>query len=116
MRTEEVENIHLIHKWKYSCFSLRCIYNRESIDECQIETNKFVKPWVQKELSALPPFANFTDAEFHNEVVVIDKYYDRVSNMVREGNVFIVIAPIYNPENVHYCLLRCIRSKSILLQ
>ena len=49
-------------------------------------------------------------------MVVIDKDYDRVSDMVRKGNVFFVITPTYNLENVHYYLLRCTRSKSTLMQ
>ena len=51
-----------------------------------------------------------------NEVVVIDNDYDHVSNMVREGDVFIVIAPENNQEKVHYYLLQCIMSKSTFLQ
>ena len=54
--------------------------------------------------------------EMDNEVVVIDNDYDRVSDMVREGDVFAVIAPKNNQEKVHYYLLRCTMSKSTLLQ
>ena len=51
-----------------------------------------------------------------NEMAVIDNYYDRVSDMVREGDVFAVITPENNQEKVHYYLLRCTMSKSMLLQ
>ena len=37
---------------------------------------------------------------------MIDKDYDRVSDLVREGDAFVVIAPVDNPEKVHYYLLR----------
>ena len=56
-------------------------------------------------MTPLPPFGNVTDKEMDNEVVVIDNYYDHVSDMVREGDVFIVIAPENNQEKVHYYLL-----------
>jgi len=67
-------------------------------------------------LPPFPPFGNITDAEHDNEVVVIDKDYDLVYDMVREGDVFVVIALVYNLEKVHYYLLRCTRSKSTLMQ
>ena len=46
----------------------------------------------------LPPFGNINDVERDNEAqVVIDKDYDHVSDLVREGDVFVVIAPVDNP-------------------
>ena len=47
---------------------------------------------------------------------MIDKDYDNVSDLVREGDVFFVIAQVDNLEKVHYYLLRCTRAKSTLLQ
>ena len=38
------------------------------------------------------------------------------SDLVRQGDVFSIIAPVDNPQKVHYYLLRCTRSKSMLLQ
>ena len=67
-------------------------------------------------MTPFPPFGNITDVERDNEVVVIDKDYDRVFDMVREGDVFVVITMIDNPKKVHYYLLRCTRSKSTLMQ
>ena len=49
-------------------------------------------------MTPLPPFGNIIDVENGNEVCVIDKDYDRVSDLVREGDVFTVIAPVDNPE------------------
>ena len=46
----------------------------------------------------LPPFGNISDVEHDNETLVIEKYYDHVSDLVREGDVFVVIAPVDNPE------------------
>ena len=68
------------------------------MDECQNQTNKFVKPWRHQELTPLPPFGKISGVEHDNEALVIDKDYDRVSDLVREGDVFVVIAPIDNPE------------------
>ena len=50
----------------------------------------------------MPPVGNLTDAEMENEVDVIDKDYDHVFDMVREGDVFVVIALENNIEKVHY--------------
>ena len=75
-----------------------------------------MKPWRHQELTPVPPFGNISDVEHDNEVLVIDKDYDRVSDLVREGDVFAIIAPVDNPEKVHYYLLRCTRSKSTLMQ
>ena len=47
---------------------------------------------------------------------MIDKDYDRVPDLAREGDVFDVIAPVDNLEKVYYYLLRCTRSKSMLMQ
>ena len=109
-------NVHAIDKQKYYCLCLACIDDVESLDECQNKTNKFVKPWKHQELTPLPPFGNISDVEHDNEALVIDKDYDRVSNLVREGDVFVVIAQVDYPEKVHYYLLRCTRPKSTLLQ
>ena len=68
------------------------------MDECQIQTNKFVKPWRHQELTPFPPFGNINDVKRDNEALVIDKHYDRVSDLVREGDVFVVIAPVDNPK------------------
>ena len=109
-------NIHCIEKRKCSCFCSACIDQTESIDECENQIKKFVQPWKLEQLTPLPPFGNVSDKEMDNEVVVIDNDYDRVSDMVREGDVFAVIAPENNQEKVHYYLLRCTMSKSTLLQ
>ena len=74
-----------------------------------------MKPWRHQELTPFPPFGNINDVEHDNEALVIDKDYDRVSDFVREGDVFVVIAPVDNLENLHYYLLRCTRSKSMLM-
>ena len=111
-----MENIHAIKKRKYSYFFLACIDDVKSLDECQKQTNRFVKPWRHQELTPFPPFGITSDVEHNNEALVIDKDYDRVSDLVREGDVFAVIAPIDNPEKVHYYLLICTRSKITLMK
>ena len=70
----------------------------DSIDECENQIKNFFKPWKHEELTPLPPFGNVTDKEMENEVAAIDNDYDRVFYMVREGDVFIVIAPENNQE------------------
>ena len=67
-------------------------------------------------MTPLPPFVNVTDEDMKNEVVVIDKDYDRVFYMVKEGDVFTIIAQENNPETVHYYLLWCTMSKCMLMQ
>ena len=68
-------------------------------------------------MTPFPPFGNISDVERNNEAqVVIEKDYDRVFYLVREGDVFVVIAPVDNPEKLHYYLLRCTRSKITLMQ
>ena len=67
-------------------------------------------------MTPLPPFGNISDVERDNEALVIDKYYDHVSNLVREGDVFVVITPVDNLEKLHYYLLRCTRLKIMLMQ
>ena len=67
-------------------------------------------------MTPLPPFGNISDVEHDNEALVIDKDYDRLSDLVIEGDVFVVIALVANPEKVHYYLLRCTRSKIMLMQ
>ena len=47
---------------------------------------------------------------------MIENDYYCVSNLFREGDIFFVIAPVDNPEKVHYYLLRCTRSKITLMQ
>lgn len=49
-------------------------------------------------------------------MVVIDKDYYCVSDTVREGDLFVVIAPENNPENVHYYLLLCTKLKITLMK
>ena len=57
-----------------------------------------VEPQRHQELTPLPPFGIINNVERNNEALVIDKDYDRVSNLVREGDVFDVIAPVDNSE------------------
>ena len=67
-------------------------------------------------IDTIAPFGNISNVECDNEELVITKDYDRVSNLVREGDVFDFIASVDNLEKVHYYLLRCTRSKSTLMQ
>ena len=46
-----------------------------------------------RRIDTIAPIWNVTDKEMDNEVAVIDNDYDRVSDMVREGDVFVVITP-----------------------
>ena len=96
-------------------FFFACIDQTEFIDDCENQIKKFVKPWKHEELTPLPSFGNVTNKEMDNEVVVIDNDYDRIYDMVREGDVFTVIALENNQEKVHYYLLRCTTSKCPLL-
>lgn len=89
-------NIHCIEKWKCSCFCYACIDQTESIDECENQIKKLFQPWKHEQLTPFPPFGNVSDKEMDNEVVLINNDYDRVSDMVREGDVFVVIAPENN--------------------
>lgn len=111
-----MRNIHSIYKWKCSWFCLAFIDQTESTDDCQIQINKFFKLWIHEELTPLPPFGNLTDVEMDNQVVVIDKDYDFVFNMVRECDVFIIIISENNLKKVHYYLLWCTMSKCMLIQ
>ena len=56
-----------------------------------------MKPWRHQELTPLPLFGNINNLEHNNEALVIDKDYDHVSDLVREGDVFSIIASIDNP-------------------
>ena len=47
---------------------------------------------VHKHLIPLTPFGNLTYAYMDNEVAMIDKDYDHVFDMDREGDVFTIIA------------------------
>ena len=67
-------------------------------------------------IDTIDPFGNINDVECDNEAFVIEKDYDRVSDLVREGDVFVVIALVHNPKKVHYYLLILTRSKSTLMQ
>ena len=49
-------------------------------------------------MTPLPPFGNISNVEHDNEALVIDKDYDCVSDLVRAGDVFVVIAPVDNPK------------------
>ena len=49
-------------------------------------------------MTPLPSFGNISDVEHDNEVLVIDKDYDRVFDLAREGYVFASIALIDNLE------------------
>ena len=48
-------------------------------------------------MTPFPPFVNISDVERDNEALVIDKDYDCVSDLVREGDVFTVISLVDNP-------------------
>ena len=76
-------NIHFIEKRKCSCFFSACIDQTKSMDDCENQIKKFFKPWKHEELTPLLPFGNVTDKKMDNEVVVIDNYYDCVSDMIR---------------------------------
>lgn len=116
IRSENMKNIFPIKKWKYCCFCLTFIDDKESINQCVNHNNKYVKPWIHEELIPLHPHPRFTDEEMDNDFSMIDKDYDCLSNMVIEGDVFIVIELEYNPEKVHYYLLQCTKLKKTLIR
>ena len=91
-----MKNIHCIEKRKCSCFCFACIDQTKSIDDYENQIKKFVKTWKHKEFTPLPPFGNLTNKEIDNEVVVNENDYVHVFDMVREGGVFVVIAPENN--------------------
>ena len=49
-------------------------------------------------IDTISPFGNISDVEHDNEALVIDKDYDRVSDLVKVGDVFVFITPVDNPE------------------
>ena len=51
------------------------------------------------------PHINHIGEKMDNELAMIDKDYDCVFDMVREGDVFAIIASENNPYKVHYYLL-----------
>lgn len=106
-------SIHSIDKWNNSFIFLAYIDDVEATNEYQNQIINFFKPWEHKELITLPPFGNAIDEEMDNEMAMIDKDYDRVSNMVR----FLWCHwPKINPKKVHYYLMWCTKLKKTLMQ
>lgn len=50
IKSEKMINIFSIQKQKCSCLCLACIDDMDSTIECVNQNNKYVKPWIHKEM------------------------------------------------------------------
>jgi hypothetical protein len=107
--------IFAIETRKYACFCDFCI----NVDGCrldQCENDGYVEQWKYVPLIPKGPHPISTWEEMHTEEAMVSLDHDRVSDVVREGDVFVVIAPPNNEENVAYYLMRCTQIKSRLVR
>ena len=74
-----------LDKRKYSCFFDVCIDNTNSNDVC--ENNMYVKDWKHTKLNTKGKMSVAMFEEMQSEETTISSDGDRVSDLVREGNI-----------------------------
>ena len=87
VKTKLSTNVFSLDKRKYSCFFHVFINNRESNDVC--EKKMYVKYWKHAELNTKGKMSVAMSEEMKSEETTISSDGDRVSDLVREGNISI---------------------------
>ena len=85
IKTNSSRNVFLLDKRKYSCFCHVCIGNTKSNDVC--ENKMYVKDWKHTELNTKGKMFIVMFEEIQSEETTISFDGDRVSDLVREGNI-----------------------------
>ena len=76
-----------LDKRKYSCFCHVCIVNTTSNDVC--ENKLYVNDWKHTELNTKGKMSVEMFEEMQTEETTISSDGDQVSDLVREGNIWI---------------------------
>ena len=84
-KTKSSINVFELDKRKYSCFCPICIENTKSNDVC--ENKMYVKDWKHTELNTKGKMSIEMFEEMQSEVTTISSDGDRISDLVREGNI-----------------------------
>ena len=87
IKTKSPINVFALHKGKYSCFCHLCIDNTKSNDVC--ENNMYVNNWKHTELNTKGKMFVAMFEEMKSEETTISSNGYRVSDLVREGNIWI---------------------------
>ena len=85
IKTKSSRNVFALDKIKYSCFFHVCIDNTKSNDVC--ENKMYVKDWKHTELNTKGKMPVAMFEEMQSKETTISSDGDRVSNLVREGNI-----------------------------
>ena len=87
IKTKLSKNVFALDKRKYSCFCDVCIDNTKSNDVC--ENKMYVNDWKHTELNTKGKMSVAMFEEMQSEETTISSDGDRVSDLVREGNIWI---------------------------
>ena len=87
VKTKLSTNVFSLDKRKYSCFCYVCIDNTKFNDVC--ENKMYVKYWKHTELNTKGKMFVAMFEEMQSEETTISFDGDRVSDLVREGNISI---------------------------
>ena len=87
IKTNEYRNVFAFDKRKYSCFCHVCIDNTKSNDVC--ENKMYVKYWKHTKLNTEGKMFVSNFEEMKLEETIVSSEGDRVSDLVREGNISI---------------------------
>ena len=85
IKTKSSRNVFALDKRKYYCFCHVCIDNTKSNDVC--ENKMYVKDWKHTELNTKGKMSIAMFEEMHSKETTISFDGDRVSDLVREGNI-----------------------------
>ena len=87
IQTKLSTNVFALDKRKYSCFCDVCIDNTKSNHVC--EKKMYVNDWKHTELNTKGKISVAMFEEMQSEETTIPSDGDRVSDLVREGNIWI---------------------------
>ena len=85
IKTKSFRNVFSLDKRKYFCFCHVCIDNKQSKDIC--EKKMYVKYWKHTELNTKGKMSVAMFEEMQLEETTLSSDGDRVSDLVREGNI-----------------------------
>ncbi|KAH9328634.1 hypothetical protein KI387_000742, partial [Taxus chinensis] len=95
----------------YSCFCYECM--NKSYSECNSKKHGYVGEWKKVPLVVDDTYGSDHDDSFE-DVPLISTDYDHISGLVKQGDVFAVIAEEANIEKVEYYLLHCTEERTKL--
>ena len=87
IKTKNFQNVFSFDSRKLTCFCHVCVEDTETNDICENINDNYVKPWKHNEINQKGKLPLASVEELESEDMSISTDGDRISDLVREGNL-----------------------------